>query len=321
VAYGYSLNHFGQVVQSKCVHEITAATLQDFVVRRSKKVKQPTINKDLRAIRASLKWAAERGYITKCPSFKNVFVRQDVKKPVTISRHCRDAMFVALDNPELGLRVRDADWWRVFLTVVAELGVRRGEALGLAWGAVDFREREITIYSETSKGRRDRTLPISDDLLVCLRTWSKKCGPCAAEDLVLPWPKRSYRAFYDDWARIVAAAGLPAGFKPSPKNFRSTCGTELVQAGVSTFVVKDFLGHASVTTTEAFYVNTGSSLRPAIEKRTAAFTGEQVPSEERVRDLEAKLAAQDSVIADLKSLLGDLRQLAARHSRAPDVSE
>ena len=74
----------------------------------------------------------------------------------------------------------------------------------------------------------------------------------------------------------MTAAGLPSGFKPSPKNFRSTCGSELVQAGVSTFVIKDFLGHASVTTTEAFYVNTGSSLRPAADKRTALLFARHV---------------------------------------------
>jgi uncharacterized coiled-coil protein SlyX len=45
------------------------------------------------------------------------------------------------------------------------------------------------------------------------------------------------------------------------------------------------------------------------------FTGEQV------RDLEAKLAAQDQVITELKSLLVDLRQLAAGYSVSPSISE
>jgi subtilase family serine protease len=65
----------------------------------------------------------------------------------------------------------------------------------------------------------------------------------------------------------------------------------------------------------ALYLNTGSSLRPAADKRTALFTGEQV------RDLEAKLAAQDQVITELKSLLVDLRQLAAGYSVSPSISE
>jgi integrase len=41
----------------------------------------------------------------------------------------------------------------------------------------------------------------------------------------------------------------------------------MIEAGTPTVVVKDFLGHASVTTTEAFYINTGPALRIAAEKR------------------------------------------------------
>lgn len=89
----------------------------------------------------------------------------------------------------------------------------------------------------------------------------------SSRDLVLPWERNTYRAFHEDWARLIAAAGLPEGTRPVPKNFRSTCGSELIQAGAPTVVVKDFLGHASVTTTEAFYINTGPALRAAAEQR------------------------------------------------------
>ncbi|PHS02178.1 MAG: hypothetical protein COA78_21755 [Blastopirellula sp.] len=57
---------------------------------------------------------------------------------------------------------------------------------------------------------------------------------------------------------------------------RSTCGSELIEAGVPTMVVKDFLGHASVTTTEAFYVNTTTALRPAAEKRRKMLEGSRL---------------------------------------------
>jgi len=51
------------------------------------------------------------------------------------------------------------------------------------------------------------------------------------------------------------------------------------------------------------------------------FTGEHVAGDERVRDLEAKLAARDAVITELKLLLVDLRQLAAGYSAIPTISE
>ena len=110
--------------------------------------------------------------------------------------------------------------------------MRRGEALALTWGAVDFVRRELSVFSHTSKGRRDRTLPASESLLQRLLTW-RDAQPLRPElsDPVLPWGRKTYRAFYEDWGRIIAAAGLPKGTKPVPKNFRSTCGSELIEAG------------------------------------------------------------------------------------------
>ncbi|MCE5268706.1 MAG: tyrosine-type recombinase/integrase [Planctomycetaceae bacterium] len=69
------------------------------------------------------------------------------------------------------------------------------------------------------------------------------------------------RPSHEDWHKIV-------GKHRVPKNCRSTCGSQLVQSGTPTVVVKDFLGHSSVTTTEKFYVNTSGSLRAAAEARS-----------------------------------------------------
>jgi integrase len=172
MAYRISLNHFTRVAKSKHVHEINSVLLHDFVLHRcGKKVSAATVNKDLRAVRASLKWADERHYIAACPTFRGVFLREDVKTPIVLSVNHRKAMFAALDDKELGLTVRSADWWRVFIELIAELGVRRGEALGLTWGAVDFERCELSVYSETSKGRRDRTLPLSESLVDLLSAW------------------------------------------------------------------------------------------------------------------------------------------------------
>lgn len=269
-AYRLSLNHFKRLVKAKHVHEIDAGILQDFVLdRRTKKVSAATVNKDLRAIRASLKWAKERRYIAECPRFREIFVREDVKAPVVIPVTQRDAIIAALEDPELALSVRSAGWWRLFVELIAELGIRRGEALEMHWKAVNLERREVAVYSETSKGRRDRTLPISDSLVALLSQWREQLSAVEPDDAVLPWEKNTYRQFYDDWDRIVLAAGLRKGSKPVPKNFRSTCGSEMIEAGAPTVVVKDFLGHASVTTTEAFYIDTGPALRAAAEKRKA----------------------------------------------------
>ncbi|MEQ8787458.1 MAG: site-specific integrase [Pirellulaceae bacterium] len=269
-AYGYSLTHFGKLAKGLHAHEITTATLDAFVAARRKDgVKPPTINKDLRAIRICLNWAVERDYIPQCPRFKNVLVREDKKQPVVLPADTQQAVFAALDKPDLPLKIRPAAWWKVFLSLISELGVRRGEALGLTWGAVDFGQAEVSVHAETSKGRRDRTLPLGAKLAAVLSAWRELQGSPDAAELVLPWERKTYREFYSDWKVIMKAAGLPKGTKVVPKYFRSTCGSELIAAGVPTVVVKDWLGHSTVVTTEAAYINTSGSLRAAAAQREA----------------------------------------------------
>lgn len=113
-------------------------------------------------------------------------------------------------------------------------------------------------------------------LLAELKKWRSICGETADDELVLPWPKNTIRQFYDDWARIVAAAGLPKGTKPVPKHFRSTLGSMLIAAGTPTLTVRDFLGHHSVTTTESHYVHTSAStLRAASDALVSFMAREQ----------------------------------------------
>lgn len=270
-AYAMSLKQFDAVAAQKNVHEIDTAVLQNFVQARRKMttkgepISVATVNKDLRAVRAALNFARERGYIESCPSFKSVTLREDRPSPVVIPKADRDKIYAALEADDLEFRVRPKQWWFVLLVIIETLGVRRKEALAITWRDVDFERGETTIEAATSKGRRHRTLPMNEKLVRVLRQHQ----PCESDPdaNLLPWDKNSLRSLYDDWHAIVAKADLSSKKKVLPKHFRSTCGSELIEAGAPTVVVKDFLGHASVTTTESFYINTGSSLRAASEAR------------------------------------------------------
>lgn len=63
------------------------------------------------------------------------------------------------------------------------------------------------------------------------------------------------------------ATGIPDGQHYVPKNCRSTCASALIASNVPTVVVKDFLGHATVATTENYYINTKPAMRAAASAR------------------------------------------------------
>jgi integrase len=205
--------------------------------------------------------------IADVPDFKGVFIREDRKKPVIIPEEDFMEMVKALRKPELILKHRPADWWRMFLYIAYYLGLRRGEILGLTWGRVSLETLEVYVLAPTSKSRKERVVPISADMAAMLRCWRETQPEATGSDPVLPWPYDDYDRIYEDWHVIQAAAGMPEGDHYVPKNCRSTCASELIAANVPTVVVKDFLGHATVATTENYYINTKPALRAAANAR------------------------------------------------------
>jgi integrase len=266
--YRQCLKAFTDVVNPKKLAKVSHAVLEDFADKRLRLGNAAaTVNRDLRHVRAALRWAKRRGLISEAPDFKGVFVREDRKKPTIIPEEDFMAMVRGLRKPDLILKRRSADWWRAFLYVANYLGLRRAEILGLTWGRVSFDTLEVRVLAATSKGRKERVVPMAPELGEVLRQWRDEQGNVKSTDAVLPWPYDTYRQLYEDWHAIQTAAGIPEGQHYVPKNCRSTCASELIAANVPTVVVKDFLGHATVATTENYYVNTKPALRAAATAR------------------------------------------------------
>lgn len=262
--YKLCLDTFTETAKPKRLSDIGLGMLEDYAnARIAEGSSGPTVNKEIRHLRAALRWALRREYVNKLPDFSAVFVRVDQKQPITIPEEDFLAMLKALQDPELVLQKRPRDWWRVFLYVAYYLGLRRSEILGLAWDRVSFDTLEVHVSALTSKGRKDRVIPMAPELAQVLREWRASQGNDKSREEVLPWPYDTYRQLYLDWHAIQKAAGIPEDQHYVPKNCRSSCASGLIAAGVPTVVVKDFLGHGTVTTTEKFYINTKPAMRAA----------------------------------------------------------
>jgi integrase/recombinase XerC len=267
-AYRSSLEIFGRVMATPDPALISPALLEDFADKRLRAGAAPaTVNRDLRHLKAATRWAARRGMIESAPDFHGLFVRVPKSLPVMIPEDDFLALVRATQSAETEFHRRSGAWWRLFLYVAYYLGLRRGEALSLAWEDVRLDSREVRVKASTSKGRRERVLPLPKKLAEMLGEWRRESQPTSIAAPVLPWPYDTHGPFYDDWNAINAAAGLPEGRRYRPKDCRSSCASALIASNVPTIVVKDFLGHASVATTEGYYVNTKPSLKAIGEVR------------------------------------------------------
>jgi hypothetical protein len=81
--YRHCLSKFGEVAKPKQLAKVTHTMLEDFANRRLKQeAAVASVNRDLRHLRAALRWAKRRGYISEVPDVKGVFIREDRKQPV-----------------------------------------------------------------------------------------------------------------------------------------------------------------------------------------------------------------------------------------------
>ena len=185
-------------------------------------------------------------------------------------------MIGALKNQDLVLTKRSAEWWRVFLYVAYYLGFRRGEILSLSWDDINFTTLDVRVQAATSKGRKERLVPMAREMAKVLEDWKARSDQTNSSDPVLPWPYDTYRQLYEDWHIIQKMAGIPENAHYVPKNCRSTCASELIANQVPTVVVKDFLGHATVATTENYYINTKPAMRAAAQARKVQTESENL---------------------------------------------
>lgn len=280
--YTNSLQVFERVAKPTSLQAITPPVIEDFADARLKEgVAHATVNRDLRHLKAALRWAERRGLIERAPDFHGLFVRVPKKAPVVIPEADFLAMVAACESPDTKFEKCTGGWWRTFFYIAYYLGLRRGELLALSWRDIDFEHRELRVMASSSKGRKERVLPLSDSLASLLRDWKSQNKGAGKADPVLAWPHDNIRGLYDDWATIQNAAGIPKDQHYVPKNLRSSCASALIASQVPTIVVKDILGHATVATTENYYVNTEPARRAVAEVRPIRLTAGAEPRAEQ----------------------------------------
>lgn len=223
------------------------------------------MDKELRHIRTILYKAVEWGYIPAVPKFKGLFVGDKEGKRVVMSDADIKAISKALGSRKLVVRRATVAWWRMLFQTAPFTGMRLGEMLGLTWDQVDFKAGTITVVFSSSKSRRSRTYP-GGALLAKLAAWRESQGTPAPTDFVFPWTA-TRRQLYPDWYAIQKLAGIPYERRYTFKDCRSTCATQLIEAGEPTLVVKDWLGHSTVQTTERYYARTEGARREAAARR------------------------------------------------------
>lgn len=237
-----------------------------------------TVESYCRHLKAALNWAKDQGWTTSVPKFpklKNARSSKQMKgRPITGEEF--DRMLAAVDDEFSKPAQRDS--FRFLLRGLWLSGLRLGEALSLTWSQwadgirVDLSGKyaKLLISAEDEKGGRDRVYPVTPDFAEFLRA--------VPEDdrngfVFEPCLTRGVSRRVDTVSKAICRIGERAGIKvderkkkpvwASAHDLRRAFGARWSRK-VNSMVLKELMRHASVATTEKYYVGIQSDETSAL---------------------------------------------------------
>jgi integrase/recombinase XerD len=169
------------------------------------------------------------------------FMREARKLPRVLSPEDVESLLEAAPGP--GLKYKAA------LSVAYGAGLRASEVVHLKISDIDSKRMMLRV--EQGKGRKDRYVMLSPQLLLLLRAWWKQCPsrgwvfPGQGTDRPLT-TRQLNRACH----MAADAAGL--GSWISPHKLRHSFATHLLEQGVDIRVIQVLMGHAKLDTTAIY---------------------------------------------------------------------
>lgn len=154
---------------------------------------------------------------------------------------------------------------RNFVRLALSTGCRKNELLALEWRRVDFERSHLRLECEHTKNGKRRLVPLNSGALSALRDqrdWVVR--HCAGSDWVFASSSgRRIGTLQKGFVAACARAGIE-NFRIH--DLRHTFASWLVMEGVSLYVVKDLLGHSSITVTERYAHLSPDHGRAAVQK-------------------------------------------------------
>ncbi|HKS21854.1 MAG TPA: site-specific integrase [Thermoanaerobaculia bacterium] len=171
--------------------------------------------------------------------------------PKALSReHCARILLTAANYPRWDTfqRARAA----AVLGVMLYAGLRRGEALGLLNGDVNFEHGELRVArGKGAFGGKTRFVPMNADLLRLVRAYQRereRRGLDGAPEFFVSTRSRAGLSG-SGLHLIVRAVVRGSGVAFSPHALRHSFVTHLLRAGVPLYMARDLAGHSHIETT------------------------------------------------------------------------
>jgi len=239
-----TLRHFERLVGKCNSKQITQNSIDKFILERGNKVVRPTLNKDIRNLKAFINWCRENRYVN--GEIKIKLLKED-ERPVKSLTIIQIRKLLSASKPYQTMRMR--------VLLALGTGLRCGDIESLRICDIDFENSYVTNRSKkTRKSMGSRPMPVP--VMAELKKYVSEFD--AEQEKIFNDNFSQYR-----WDKIRQKVGL-ADLKFH--DLRKTFGSILAQNGVSTAVTQKLLEHSSPDLTNKVYTNVDPVLRHAVDQ-------------------------------------------------------
>ena len=239
-----SLRNFEKLVGKCSSKQITQSVIDKFILERGSEVKRPTLNKDIRNLKAFINWCRGKRYLNGAIKIKEL---KEDERPVKALNSMQIKKLLTATEPYQTMRLR--------ILLALGTGLRKSDIESLKISDIDFANNYITTTSrKTRKSMGSR--PVSPPVMVELSRY------------VSGLDTGKEKLFNDNfnhrrWRKICEDAGLT---DLKFHDLRKTFGSLLAQNGVSTAVTQRLLEHSSPNLTNKVYTNVDPVLRQSVNQ-------------------------------------------------------
>jgi integrase len=139
------------------------------------------------------------------------------------------------------------DYLQPLIILALETGMRWGELTTLEWGDVDLSRNRIGLRGTLTKSSQSRTIPLTERAVDLLQPWQRQTGGAG---LVFESPRGGrLKSIRDSWTRVLVDAQIEDFHF---HDLRHTYASRLVAAGADLYVIKELLGHSTISVTERY---------------------------------------------------------------------
>ncbi len=164
--------------------------------------------------------------------------------------------------------------WQCLVRLLAFTGIRRGEACGLEWSAVDFKANTITIrqtlnytkdkgvFIDTTKNKKERVIDVDPSVMAMLKRLREEQSEKCISKYVFTQEDNAEPMFPQSPTRYFATFGKRNGIDHfHPHKLRHSFASIAITSGADVASISEILSHSDKAVTLRVYAHSDAEAR------------------------------------------------------------